>query len=79
MRKRDLEEIQAYIQQYRPITTPFDLVMMGYTPGDDPDKARRIIAPYRAVGLTWWLESLFRERDSIQAMRKRIHQGPPRE
>lgn len=78
MRKRDLEEIQTYIQQYRTITTPFDLVMMGYTPGDDPDKAHRIIAPYRAAGLTWWLESLFRERDSIQAMRTRIQQGPPR-
>ena len=30
------------------------------------------------TGLTWWLESLFRWRNSIEAMRQRIRQGPPR-
>jgi alkanesulfonate monooxygenase SsuD/methylene tetrahydromethanopterin reductase-like flavin-dependent oxidoreductase (luciferase family) len=78
MRKKDLEDIRAYIQQHRTATTPFDLVMMGYTPGDDSAKARKIIAPYQAGGLTWWLESLFRVHDSLAAMRQRIRQGPPR-
>lgn len=77
MKKKDLEDIRAYIQQHRTATTPFDLVMMGYTPGNDADKARKIIAPYRAGGLTWWLESLFQVHDSIAAMRRRIRQGPP--
>jgi len=52
--------------------------MMGYTPGDDLAKARKMIAPYQAGGLTWWLESLFRVHDSNAAMRQRIRQGPPR-
>ena len=77
MKRNDLEDILAYIQQYRTSTTPFDLVMMGYTPGDNPLKARKIITPYQQGGLTWWLESLFRGHNSIEAMRERICQGPP--
>lgn len=78
MKKKDLEEILAYIQEFRSDSAPFDLVMMGYTPGDDLEKARKIISPYQAGGLTWWLESLFQVHDSIAAMRERIRQGPPR-
>ncbi|MHB8596483.1 MAG: hypothetical protein ACYDER_06695 [Ktedonobacteraceae bacterium] len=32
----------------------------------------------REAGVTWWLESLFTERNSLEAMRRRILQGPPR-
>jgi hypothetical protein len=78
MRKKDLQEIRAYIEQYRTSTAPFDLVVSGHTPGLDPDKARKIIAPYQDGGATWWLESLFREHDSVAAMRLCIGQGPPR-
>jgi alkanesulfonate monooxygenase SsuD/methylene tetrahydromethanopterin reductase-like flavin-dependent oxidoreductase (luciferase family) len=78
MRKKDLEDIRAYVQRHRTATTPFDLVMMGYTPGDNLTKARQIVAPYEAGGLTWWLESLFKVYHSVAAMRKRIRQGPPK-
>lgn len=78
MKRQDLEDILAFIQQDRKDTTPFDLVMMGFTPGDDPVKAKKIVAPFAAGGLTWWLESLFRGHDSIERMRTRIRQGPPR-
>jgi alkanesulfonate monooxygenase SsuD/methylene tetrahydromethanopterin reductase-like flavin-dependent oxidoreductase (luciferase family) len=77
MRRRDLEEIRAYVLQHRRSTAPFDLVMTGRTPGDDRDKALKVIAPYKAAGLTWWLESLYRVHDSIAGMRRRIRQGPP--
>jgi hypothetical protein len=73
-----LEDIRSYIQQHRTSAAPFDLVMIGYTPGDDRGKAQKVIAPYSAGGLTWWLESLFRVHDSIAAMRRRIRQGPPK-
>lgn len=79
MKRKDLEDIRAFVQQHRTLTTPFDMVMMGYTPGQNPDQARKKIAPYQAGGLTWWLESLFRSRDSISAMRQRIRQGPPQD
>lgn len=78
MRKRDLEEIGAYIQQHRTATTAFDLVIKGYTPGNNGVRARKIIEPYSRAGVTWWLESLFRRRNSMEAMRKRILQGPPK-
>lgn len=77
MKKADLAAIRAYIQQHRTSDAPFDLVMMGYTLGDDPEKAHKTIAPFAASGLTWWLESLFRQKDSLAAMRARIRQGPP--
>ena len=78
MRGKDLEDIRAYINEQRAASTPFEMVMMGYTPHDDPTKARKIVAPYAAAGLTWWLESLYRRRGSLDAMRTRIRQGPPR-
>lgn len=78
MRGKDLEDIRAYINEQRTDSTPFEMVMMGYTPDDDPMKARKIVAPYAAAGLTWWLESLYGRRDSLAAMRARIQQGPPR-
>ena len=77
MKKRDLEEIRSYIQQHRPTSAPFDLVMMGYT-GNDLAKGSKLITSYAAAGLTWWLESLFREHDSVEAIQKRIRQGPPK-
>ncbi len=57
MRGKDLEDIRAYIHEQRTASIPFEMVMMGYTPEDDPTKARKIVAPY-AAELTWWLESL---------------------
>ena len=77
MTGKDLREIRAYIEAHRESTGHFDLVMMGYTPGDDREKATKIIRPYISAGLTWWLESLFREKNSYSDMVSRIRQGPP--
>lgn len=77
MTGKDLQEIRAYIEQHRESTGHFDLVMMGYSPGDDHGKAAKILRPYIAAGLTWWLESLFREKNSYSDMLSRIRQGPP--
>jgi alkanesulfonate monooxygenase SsuD/methylene tetrahydromethanopterin reductase-like flavin-dependent oxidoreductase (luciferase family) len=73
-----LGEIREYILQHRTSPAPFDLVIMGSTPGDDPKTARKKLATYANTGLTWWLETLFRWRNSAEAMRQRIRQGPPR-
>ena len=77
MRKKDLVEIHDYIQAHRTVRGPFDLVLAGSTPGSDSAKARKIISPFVDAGLTWWLESLFGRRNSAEAMRARIQQGPP--
>jgi alkanesulfonate monooxygenase SsuD/methylene tetrahydromethanopterin reductase-like flavin-dependent oxidoreductase (luciferase family) len=73
-----LIEIRAYIEKYRTSQAPFDLVIMGTTPGNDLKTARKKLAGYAGTGLTWWLESLYRWRNSIEGMRQRIRQGPPR-
>jgi hypothetical protein len=78
MTGKDLREIRAYIEIHRESTRHFDLVMMGYTPGDDPNKASKIIKPYIAAGLTWWRESLFRRKNSYADMVTRIRHGPPK-
>jgi hypothetical protein len=78
MQAKDLREILTFINDHRIRNIPFDLVMMGYTPGTEPGRAREKIGKYINAGLTWWLESLFGMKNSIENMRKRIQQGPPR-
>ncbi len=73
-----LLEIRSYIEQQRSSSAPFDLVIMGATAGDDPKTARKKLASYTGTGLTWWMETLYRWRNSIEQMRRRIRQGPPR-
>ena len=74
---KDLQEIRVYIERHRESAEGFDLVMMGYTPGDNREKAYMITRPYIAAGMTWWLESLFRVKNSYSEMLARIRQGPP--
>ena len=49
-----------------------------FVPGDDPARASEIVAPYAEAGLTWWNEGLPDFSASIDAVRTRIRQGPPR-
>ena len=78
MQVKDLREIRSYIDEHRENNASFDVIMMGYTPGDKPDKAIKTVEKYTKAGLTWWLESLFRMKNSVESMRVRIQQGPPR-
>lgn len=83
-----VREIVEYIQEHRQSDGPFDVTIGGNTPGDDPDKAAEIVAPYAEAGVTWWQEGIhllrpdLAERASsssgLEAMRWRIQQGPPR-
>jgi len=69
------------VEANRTATTPFDIVMEGETPGDDPAQAAAITDKWADAGATWWIESrweLPRDVDHMQEVRKRILQGPPR-
>jgi len=79
----DIREIKAYVEANRPETTPFDIVMEGVTPGDDPVRAASIVQPWADAGATWWIEAMW---DAVDDMRRgtgrekvlrRIEQGPP--
>lgn len=72
-----LQEALAYIKIQREPTSPFDVVFAGETPADFKQGAKTV-QPYREAGVTWWLEGIWAERGSVQDMRERIRQGPPR-
>jgi hypothetical protein len=78
----DLRAMKAYIEEQRTLTTPFDIVIEGETPGDDAEKAAAILQPLAAAGVTWWLEAVWQTpatEGGVEGMRKRIKQGPPRD
>lgn len=76
-----IRAVKAYIDEHRTLTTPFDIIMEGETPGDDAVKAASIVQPLAEAGLTWWLEAVWGSPETnggLEGMRKRIRQGPPR-
>ena len=62
----------------RPVTDPFDVLVHGTTPADDPAQAAAISRPYAEAGATWWTERINSSRGSLAEMRRRIVTGPPR-
>lgn len=71
----DIAAVRAYVEQHRVETTPFDIIVEGVTPGDDPGAAAAIVGPRAAAGATWWIES--RWEDGPDDLRRRLRQGPP--
>ncbi len=82
-------ELLIYVQAHRTITTPFDAVHSGSTPGDHPTQAAEIVEAYANAGVTWWIEAIDPWRfgwsfevpwaaEATVLMRERIRQGPPR-
>ena len=83
------KDIRAYIQEHRTSDSSFDWVQGGSTPGDQPDQAAQIVAPYQEVGVTWWVEQIDPWRfglgwddlmspEVVESMNQRIRQGPPK-
>lgn len=73
----EIREMGAFIEAQRSATTPFDIVMEGQTPGDDPEKAAAIVCPYRDAGATWWIEAMW-SASELDSVLTRVRQGPPR-
>jgi hypothetical protein len=84
----DIREMKAYIHEQRlqaginPADSPYDIVIGGTTPGEDPTRAVDVVRPYAEAGATWWLEAVWKTfyaaPGDIEILRKRIKQGPPR-
>ena len=75
MTPAEIREMKLFIDERRTRTTPFDIVVGGVTPGRSRKKAVSIVRPFAEAGATWWLESVM---TSMDALRARIKQGPPR-
>ncbi len=72
----EILEMKQFIDTNRDQKTPFDIIMEGQTPGDDPQKAGAIVSSYRDVGVTWWIEALWEIQETEDVL-TRIKQGPP--
>jgi alkanesulfonate monooxygenase SsuD/methylene tetrahydromethanopterin reductase-like flavin-dependent oxidoreductase (luciferase family) len=74
----DIRDIKAYIARYRSSSAPFDLVVGGHTPGDDPAKARAHVEQFIEAGATWWSEFVLPGPGEADRALTRIKQGAPR-
>lgn len=73
----EIRELVAYIREHRTTHEPFDVAMAGYVGNDDPGKARALLRRYAEAGVTWWQEG-FLPTDTLDDVRARIRQGPPK-
>jgi alkanesulfonate monooxygenase SsuD/methylene tetrahydromethanopterin reductase-like flavin-dependent oxidoreductase (luciferase family) len=74
----DLGELLAVVRAHRADGGPFEVMLGGETPGDDPAAALAVVEPLAAAGMTWWSETLEPRRGGLAAMRERVRKGPPR-
>ena len=73
-------KMATFIQARRPSDSPFDIVVEGETPGNNPEEAANKIRPFADAGATWWLETRWQtdpNADVQQIVEERIRQGPP--
>ena len=75
-----LRHVLEYVRRERPpdlVDQPFDVIVDGSTPADDPDAAAATARAHAEAGATWWTEVDWGDT-SLDAMRDRIAAGPPR-
>lgn len=73
-----IRAIVAFIAKHRTIDAPFEVVQSGITPGKSRAEDADIVAPFMAAGATWWFESPLPWRTTLDEVRARIRNGPPR-
>jgi hypothetical protein len=73
----DVRAMATYVAKQR-AGGPFDVVVEGRTPGDDPEAAAAVVRPYAEAGATWWLDAMWTAPNGIDDVRVRLRQGPPR-
>jgi hypothetical protein len=72
----EMVEIKRYIDENRRPGTPFDIIVEGRTPANDPVKAGQIAASFEDAGATWWIEAMWDEPD-FEKVLSRVRAGPP--
>jgi hypothetical protein len=71
-------EVTVYIRAQRGADSMYDIVASGVTDGSAPEQATALVRAYSQAGATWYLESIDHFRGSLEQMRRRIREGPPR-
>lgn len=75
LRPEDIAAIRDYVAGNRTLSSPFDIVVEGRTPGADPRAATAQIRPLATAGATWWIEALW--ESNLATVEARLRQGPP--
>ena len=65
-------EIVQEISRHRDSTQPYEFALSGVS---DPGQVEKVVT-YQQAGATWWFESVFGLRGSIEEMMARIQAGP---
>ncbi len=76
----DLAEIIDYITKNRTADTPYEIIVEGTTPGDDPALASTMVKEWATAGATWWIEALWdanQQSGGSELVHRRLLQGPP--
>jgi alkanesulfonate monooxygenase SsuD/methylene tetrahydromethanopterin reductase-like flavin-dependent oxidoreductase (luciferase family) len=74
----DIRDIRKFVDENRTEQGPFDIIVEGVTPIDEPEKAAVLVQEYSEAGATWWIESMWDTPGGMKAALKRAQQGPPR-
>ena len=75
-----LRDLVAWIRRERPAELrdqPFEIIVDGVTPPDDPVAAAAIVGTQEEAGATWWVEADWADTSEAK-LRDRIDAGPPR-
>lgn len=59
------------------VDRPYEVIVDGVTPADDPSAAASITRAVAEAGATWWIEADWEHAD-LDSLRARISAGPPR-
>jgi hypothetical protein len=75
----DLEEILAYVYEQRTSQAPLEVAMIGTRKSlkYGGAKGSKRLIQLEEQGATWWLQSLFMERNSTERLLSQIKEGPP--
>jgi alkanesulfonate monooxygenase SsuD/methylene tetrahydromethanopterin reductase-like flavin-dependent oxidoreductase (luciferase family) len=74
----EMAEVKTFIKSQNTGKDHFDIVHLGFMPGEDQKSDAEIVSQYARAGVTWWLENINPKRGSFGKMRERILKGPPR-
>lgn len=70
-----------WVREHRPAELrdqPYEVIIDGRTPADDPAAGAAIVAGWADAGVTWWLETDWSTDVTVESLRRRIEAGPPR-
>jgi len=74
----DIRAMLAWLEAEGGPRPGFDVVVDGETPAGDPQAAAALVAPWAAVGCTWWLDVRWETSpDQMTRVQERLAAGPP--